>query len=438
MRPARVVVYGFAAAILIGTGVLMLPLSSRTGAWTNPVDALFTATSAICVTGLTTLDTATHWSGFGQAAILVMIQLGGLGIMIFATLLGLILARRFTVRRRITAIAESSTLDRSDVRGAIRRVALTSLVIEAIVFALLLPRFALAYDHDVWLATWHALFHSVSAFNNAGFALYSDNLIGFAADPWICLPLCAAIILGGLGFPVLHELRRQFSWPRRWSMNTRLVLVVSAALLVVGTIYITAGEWSNPATLGAYSPGERVLIGFFHSVQTRTAGFNSVDIGLMAEHTRIGMDVLMFIGGGPGGTAGGIKVTTFAVLAFVLLAELRGERVVNIFRKQLAPEVMRQALTVALIAVAAVVTGTIALMVIADLGLDAALFESVSAFATVGLTTGITPGLGAPAKLVLVLLMFLGRLGPLTLGTAIALRERKELFEYPKERPAVG
>lgn len=438
VRPARVVVWGFVATILLGTGVLMLPASSRTGEWTNVVDALFTATSAVCVTGLTTLDTATHWSGFGQVAILVMIQLGGLGIMIFASLVGILLARRFSVSRRLTVAAESSALPRDDVRGTIARIVVTSLAIEAATFALLFPRFATAYDDTLGEAAWHALFHAVSSFNNAGFALYSDNLMGFAADPFICLPLCAAIILGGLGFPVLLELRRRYRWPGRWTMNIRLVLLGTFVLLVLGTIYITAIEWSNLRTLGGYDPAARLLIGFFHSVQTRTAGFNSVDIGRMNEETLLGMDVLMFIGAGPGGTAGGIKVTTFAVLLFILLSELRGDASVNIFGKRLQPAVMRQALTVVLIAIAAVVLGTTALMFLTGEGLDRSLFEAVSAFGTVGLTTGLTYDLAAPAKLVLVLLMFLGRLGPLTLGTALALRERRILYEFPTERPAIG
>jgi potassium uptake TrkH family protein len=438
VRPARVVVSGFAVAILVGAGVLMLPVSSRSGAVTGFVDALFTATSAVCVTGLTTLDTATHWSPFGQVAILVMVQLGGLGIMIFASLIGILLARRFSISQRMSVAAESSALAADDVGGAIRRIVIVSLSIEAATFALLFPRFLLAYEDTPGQALWNALFHAVSSFNNAGFALYTDNLIGFAADPFICLPICAAIILGGLGFPVLYELRRRYRWPGRWSMNMRLVLIGSVVLLIVGTVYITAIEWSNPLTLGAYDPAARVLIGFFHSVQTRTAGFNSVDIGQMRPETWVGMDALMFIGGGPGGTAGGIKVTTFAVLLFILIAELRGAGVVNVFDKRLSAAVMRQALTVALVAIAAVVLGATTLMFLTGEGLDRSLFEAVSAFATVGLTTGITVDLMPPAKIVLVLLMFLGRLGPLTLGTALALRERQPLYEYPTERPAIG
>jgi potassium uptake TrkH family protein len=438
LHPAQAVVLGFGGAVLAGTALLALPISATDGRSTNFYDALFIATSAVCVTGLTSVDTATHWTPFGLVVIMLLIQLGGLGIMVFATLIGLVLVRRLSVRSRLNAAAESGAVGSDDVRRVLRSILLISLCIEAATFAFLFPRFLLGYGYDVGKAAWHGLFHSVSSFNNAGFALYSDNLIGFAADPFICLPLCAAIILGGLGFPVILQLLREFRRPLRWNMNTRLVLTVSIVLLVGGTVYITVLEWSNPATLGAYDPASRILIGFFHSVQTRTAGFNSVDIGLMRPETWIGMDVLMFIGGGPAGTAGGIKVTTFAVLFFILIAELRGEGAVNIFGKRLSRAVHRQAIAVVLLAIGAVMAAVIALMLITDHPFDRVLFEAVSAFGTVGLSTGITYDLHPAAEVILVLLMFLGRLGPLTLGSALALRQRRVMYEYPKERPAIG
>lgn len=438
IHPAQAVVLGFAAAIAAGTGLLMLPIAKVGPGGATFVEALFTATSAVCVTGLTVVDTPTFWTPFGQVVILLLIQLGGLGIMIFAALIGLVLARKMSVRSRLNTATEAKALGLDDLKGLVRGIVLISLTIEAAVFAVLVPRFALGYGDDVGTALWNGLFHAVSAFNNAGFALYSDNLMSFVDDPFICLPICGAIILGGLGFPVLMQLRREFRRPLHWSMNTKLMLSGTAVLLVLGTLYITVLEWSNPDTFGRLDPWARVLAGFFHSTQTRTAGFNSVDIGAMHDETWLGMDVLMFIGGGPAGTAGGIKVTTFAVLLFIVATELRGEGAVNIFGKRLSRAVHRQAITVVLIAVAAVVAGTGTLMLLGDLALDRALFEAVSAFATVGLSTGITPDLSDPARLVLVVLMFLGRLGPLTLGSAIALRERRILYELPKERPAIG
>jgi potassium uptake TrkH family protein len=438
LHPAQAVVTGFGIAVVAGTVLLMLPISKVGPGGANFIQALFTSTSAVCVTGLTVVDTPTFWTPFGQVVILLLIQLGGLGIMIFASLIGLVLARKLSVRARLNTAAEAKAVGFSDVRGLVRGIVLISLTIEAVTFAVLFLRFLLGYGYSVGEAAWHGTFHAVSAFNNAGFALYSDNLIGFAQDPFICLPLCAAIILGGLGFPVIMQLRKEFRRPLHWSMNTKLVLWGTAVLLIAGTVYITVLEWNNPRTFGGMDPWGRVLAGFFQSVQTRTAGFNSVDIGAMHDETWLGMDVLMFIGGGPAGTAGGIKVTTFAVLFFILMTELRGEGAVNIFGKRLSRAVHRQAITVVLIAVGAVVAGAGLLMLLSGEGLDRALFESVSAFATVGLSTGITADLSASAQLVLVVLMFLGRLGPLTLGSAIALRDRRILYEFPKERPAVG
>ncbi|KRC61684.1 ATPase [Agromyces sp. Root81] len=438
LHPAQVVVVGFAAAVLVGTFLLMLPISKAGPGGAGFIEALFTATSAVCVTGLTVVDTVVYWTPFGQVVILLLIQLGGLGIMIFASLIGLVLARKLSVRSRMNTAAEAKAVGLDDVRGLVRGIVLISLAIEAGTFVLLFLRFLFGYGYDVGQAAWYGAFHAVSAFNNAGFALYSDNLMGFVSDPFICLPIAAAIILGGLGFPVIMQLRKEFTKPLHWSMNTKLVLWGSAVLLIAGTAYITIIEWNNPATLGALDPAARVLTGFFHSVQTRTAGFNALDIGAMRDETWLGMDVLMFIGGGPAGTAGGIKVTTFAVLYFIMLTELRGEGAVNIFGKRLSRAVHRQAITVVLLAVAVVVVATVALMLISGEDLDRMLFEAISAFGTVGLSTGVTSGLPDPAKLVLVLLMFIGRLGPLTLGSAIALRERPLLFEYPKERPAIG
>lgn len=438
LHPAQAVAGGFALAIAGGTALLLLPVARAGVGGATVVEALFTATSAVCVTGLVVVDTPTYWTPFGQVVILLLIQLGGLGIMIFASLIGLLLARRLSVRSRLYAAAEARVLGMDDVRGVIRGILAISLIVEAAVFVLLTLRFLLGYGYSIGEAAWHGLFHAVSSFNNAGFALYGDSLMGFATDPFVCLPIAAAVILGGLGFPVIMQLRKQVRHPLHWTMNTKLVLSATAVLLIAGSVYITALEWNNPETLGRLDPWSRVLAGFFQSVQTRTAGFNSVDIGAMHDETWLGMDVLMFIGGGPAGTAGGIKVTTFAVLFFIMLTELRGEGAVNIFGKRLSRAVHRQAITVVLIAVAAVIAGTGAIMLLTGENLDRALFEIVSAFGTVGLSTGITAALTEPAQIVLVLMMFLGRLGPLTLGSAIALRERRILYEFPKERPAIG
>ena len=437
-HPAQVVVTGFAVAIAVGTGLLMVPYARSGPGGATFVEALFTSTSAVCVTGLTVVDTPTYWTGFGQVVILGLIQVGGFGIMTLASLLGLLVARRMGLRSRLTAAAETRSGGIGDVRRVVIGVAIISFTVETITAAVLTARFALAYDEPFLRAVYLGVFHSVSAFNNAGFALYSDNLIGFATDPWICLPIALAVIIGGIGFPVILELRRELRRPRRWSVHTKITLSVTGVLLVLSTAFVTATEWYNPRTLGALDAPGRLLTGFFQAVILRTAGFNSIDIGAMNDSTWLGMDVFMFIGGGSAGTAGGIKVTTFALLFFVIWSEVRGESATTVFRRRMDTRAQRQALTVALLSVAAVVSATIVLAEITELSTDKVLFESVSAFATVGLSTGITPGLPTAGQLILVGLMFLGRLGPVTLVSALALRESQRRYELPEGRPIVG
>ncbi|WDF34971.1 potassium transporter TrkG [Arthrobacter agilis] len=437
-HPAQVIVLGFAAAILVGTALLLLPTSKAGPGSATVLEALFTATSAVCVTGLIVVDTPVYWTGGGQVVILGLIQVGGFGIMSFASLLGVLLARRMGLRSRISAAAEIKSVGFGDVRKVLLGVLRITLVVESVTALVLAARFSLGYGHGFWQALWLGVFHAVSAFNNAGFALFSDSLIGYATDPWICLPVCAAVIIGGLGFPVLFELRRHFHYPARWHMTTKLVLSGTAVLLLIGTVFITAVEWSNPATLGALRPDERILAGFFQSTMTRTAGFNSVDFAQLNPVTLLAMDVLMFIGGGPAGTAGGLKITTFGVLFFILYTEISGGTAVNVFGKRLPRSVHRQAISIVLLAVGLVITATMILMLITDFGLDRVLFEVVSAFATVGLSTGITAGIPPAGQVVLILVMFAGRLGPVTLASALALRSRPLYYEYPKERPLIG
>ena len=432
------VVGGFGLAVLVGTLLLMLPVARTGTAWTDPVTALFTSTSAVCVTGLVVVDTGTYWSTFGEVVILALIQVGGLGTMTLASLLGLAISRRLGLRARVTAAAETKAVGLGDVRGVVLGVAHTSLVVEAAVAVVLGLRFWAAYDVSPGRAAYLGVFHSVSAFNNAGFALWPDSLVRFATDPWICLPIAASVIVGGIGFPVILELRKRLRTPRAWSMHTKMTLWATGVLLVLGTVVITANEWRNPATLGQLDTPGRLLAGFFQAVMPRTAGFNSVDTGAMYEGSLLVTVVLMFIGGGSAGTAGGIKVTTFVLLFFVIWAEVRGERDVQAFERRIGERVVRQALTVALLSVGLVVAATVVLVEITRMSTHLVLFEVVSAFATVGLSTGITADVGTAGHLVLVLLMFVGRLGPITLVSALALRERQRLYHHPEGRPLIG
>lgn len=438
ISPAQQVVAVFLLVAAIGTTLLLLPITDGTERPITLLEASFTAVSALCVTGLTVVDTGSAWNGLGQVTILVLVQIGGLGVMLVASFIGLSLGRRLSLRGQNLAGAENRTLSSADVRRLSRGIILTSLTIEAIVAVILTARFITGYGMSFGDALWNGVFHAVSAFNNAGFSLFRDNMIGFATDPWINLALCGAIILGGLGYPVLFQLRREFRKPMHWTMNTRLVLFMTALLLAIGFAAFIVFEWTNSQTLGGYGLWDRIQVSFFQSVQARTAGFNSVDFGAVHDETLLTFDILMFIGGGPAGTAGGIKVTTFAVLLFILIAEFRGEGAVNIFGKRLSRSVHREAITIALVASAAVVASTLFLLVNSHLDLDVLLFEAISAFGTVGLSTGITADLPPASQVMLMILMFLGRLGPLTLGTALVLRRRRLLYELPKERPAIG
>jgi trk system potassium uptake protein TrkH len=309
---------------------------------------------------------------------------------------------------------------------------------EVLAAVVLTGRFWLGYDEPLGRAAWLGLFHAVSAFNNAGFALYSDNLVGFVTDGWVSLTVALAVIAGGLGFPVLLELLRAPHRPGRWSLHTKLTLTMTGILLVVGTLAILGFEWSNPATLGRLNLPGKLLAGFFQGVNPRTAGFNSVDYAAMEDTSWLVTDILMFIGAGSAGTSGGIRVTTFAVLALMITAEARGLRTVNAFRRRIPDGAQRQALAVALIGLGAVVVATLVITAQSGFSLSRTLFEAFSAFGTAGLSTGITAQLPLPAQNILILLMFLGRTGPVTLATALALREHEPRYRYPEERPIIG
>lgn len=438
LHPARVVPVAFFATIVVGTVLLALPWSTPGPERTPILTAAFTAVSAVCVTGLATVDTATYWSPFGQGVIMALIQVGGFGIMTLATLLGLLVGGKLRLKSSLIAQAETHTLNIGDVRRVIGRIAITIVAFEVAFTAMLTFRFRAAYD-DTWgQAVWHGAFHSVSAFNNAGFALYSDSLIGFVDDAWIIFPICVAVIAGGIGFPVLFELRRRWRSPHRWTVHTRLTVYGTGILLVVGTAAFLALEWSNAGTLGPLDTWGKLVGGVTGGVVPRTAGFNSVDYGQITPETMAVNYVLMFIGGGSAGTAGGIKVTTFFLLAYVIWSEVRGERDTNIAHRRISSETMRQALTVALLAIAAISTGTMVILLSTNYALDVVLFESISAFATVGLSTGITPDLPPVAEVTLMLLMFVGRVGTITVATALALKTRHRHFHLPEERPIVG
>ena len=438
LHPVRLVVMAYLTAIMIGGTILMLPISRAGESSEVVMPAFFTSVSAICVTGLTTVDTAQHWSPFGQGVVLALIQVGGFGIMALATLLSLLVGSRLGLLSTRVAQTETHTLNPGEVGGVLRRIGVLMIGMELVTAIVLTARFRAAYDDSLGTAAWHGLFHAVSAFNNAGFALYSDNLIGFVGDPWVIVPLCAAVIVGGLGFPVVIELIRHRRRHMIWTIHTRLTIWGTLGLLVIGVGFFAALEWTNPGTLGPLPTGEKITGALAGGVFPRTAGYNSIDYGAATPETLAITNLLMFIGGGSAGTAGGIKITTFLLLAFVIWTEVTGDDHVVVGHRSVGPATQRQALSVALLGVAAVALGTFALLLLTDHGLEPLLFESISAFATVGLSTGLTFELTAPSQLVLMALMFVGRVGTVTVAAALALNQKPRLYHLPEERPIIG
>jgi potassium uptake TrkH family protein len=437
-HPVRLIPLGFIAAILAGAGLLMLPAAQAEPGSTRFVDAVFTSTSAVAVTGLATVDTVTHWTFLGELIILACVQVGGFGIMTTGVLLGLIVSRKLGLRTRLMARAEHSTaLNLGDVRAVILLTVVFSVTVETVIAVILAVRFA-AYGHGAH-SLWLGVFHSVSTFNNAGFALFSDSIMGFATDPWISLPLAFGTILGGLGMPVVFELTRRGKGRRAWSVHTKMTLAGTAILLVGGTAAILLFDWSNPATLGQWAWYDKLTPAFFQSAVARTSGFNSMDVGALSEDSLFATIILMFIGGGSASTAGGIKVTTFFVLLWVIWAEVRGEPDVNAFRHRINPAVIREALSVALVYVACNVL-VVFLLQRFEPGTELMplMFEATSALATVGQSTGITFGLTDPSKWLLSAAMYTGRIGPVLFAASLALRTRRRLYRYPEGRPLVG
>ncbi|MGH3042507.1 MAG: TrkH family potassium uptake protein [Gaiellaceae bacterium] len=437
-HPAQYLVSAFAIGIVVGAGLLLLPFATETGERASFLTAIFTSTSSICVTGLVVVDTPTYWSTFGEVVIMLLVQVGGLGIMTLASLLVFLLAGRLGLRGRLLAQAEVAAPLLADVRRLVFAVIKLSLLFEAVGASVLALRFWTGYEYSLGRSIYLGIFHAITAFNNAGFALWTDNLTPFATDGWICVTIALLIIAGGLGFPVWLELSRLYRRPHSWTLHTKLTLLLTALLLVGGTAAVLAFEWGNTGTLGQFGPGGKLLAGFFQAVSPRTAGFNTVDYGEMELETLFVTDFLMFVGAGSASTGGGIKVTTLALLALMVWAEVRGDPHVTAFSRRLPAHTQRQAFTVATVALSAVVVSTLALMAYSEFTLSQSLFESLSAFGTVGLSTGITADIAPFGQWILVALMYLGRVGPHTLGVALALRERQRLYRFPEERPIIG
>ena len=433
---------GFLAVILLGTVLLALPIAAKNGQSIGLFDSLFTSTSAVCVTGLVVVDTGTTFSLFGQIVLIVLIQVGGLGFMVFATMLMVMLGRKISIRGRMLIRESMNASSLSDLGSLTRLYLLLSLAIELIGTITLCFRFVPLYG---WKhGTWMALFHSVSAFCNAGFDLFGNyaSLTAFSGDPLVLLTVASLIILGGLGFSVILETARNRQGFRNLSLHTRIVLMTTLVLLLAGTVFYWIVERTNAETLAGCSEGEKILNAFFQSVTMRTAGFNSFDLSGFRDGSKLFSSLLMIIGASPASTGGGIKTTTIAALTLLMLSVVRGESEVNVARRRLSDDISRRALAVAVLFLTTLLTGTLIISLIENgrFPLEDILFEASSAMGTVGVSAIGTPNLSSASRAILLPMMFLGRVGPLTLAVAVAKRQGglRTASKYPEERIMIG
>ena len=441
-RPESLLVYGFLALIALGAVLLALPVSARDGRSIGVFDSLFTATSAVCVTGLVAVDTGTAFSLFGQAVLLMLIQVGGLGFMVFATMIMVMLGRRISLKGRMLIRESMNGATLSDLSVLTRLYLLLALAIELIGTSILSLRFVPLYGwkHGLWMA----LFHAVSAFCNAGFDLFGrfSSLTAFSGDPLVLLTVAGLIVCGGLGFSVILETLRCREGFRSLSLHTRIVLMLTAILLAAGTAFFLLAEGANEATLADRGTGERVLNAFFQSVTLRTAGFNSFDLSRLRDGSKLLSTLFMFIGASPASTGGGVKTTTAAALFFLILNVIRGESEVRIARRRLSDDTVRRALAVITLFLSVQVLGALTLSFIEDgrFSLADIWFETASAMGTVGVSAIGTPNLSPAGRAVLLPMMFLGRVGPLTLALALSGRQNRirSASKYPEERIMIG
>lgn len=442
LTPPQILVGGFALIIVLGAFLLTLPLSSADGTGTGLLTALFTATSATCVTGLVVVDTGLHWSLFGKFVILALIQVGGLGFMTMATLIMLIFKRRISLKERLVL---QEALNQNSMEGIvqlIRRVLMVALLIEAAGAMLLAVRFS--FDMAGGQALLFGIFHSVSMFNNAGFDIFGpltgsfSSLTSYAGDPFVNLTVMLLIIIGGIGFVVITDLLEYKKHRRRLSLHTKIVLSATGFLIGAGALVFFIFEYNNPATLGPLSVGDKIWTSFFASVTPRTAGANTLDISGMRQASQFFTIMLMFIGASPGSTGGGIKTTTFTILIGAMIAMLRGKEDIVFFRTRLSKDRIYKAITMTFFALILITGVAMLLSTTEDVLFLRILFEVTSAFGTVGLSMGLTPALSMVGQIAIIIMMFIGRLGPLTLAYALQPKADKELFRYPEGKITIG
>lgn len=437
LSPSRKLILGFLFAILLGTFILMMPFSLREGEKLNFLSSLFTIVSAVCVTGLTVVDVSKVFSPAGDLVIIFFIQLGGLGVMTFSSILFLVMGKRMTFYERELLKEERNADNSGEISGFIKKLLLTVFVIESIGAIILTWEFS--KEMPLNKAVFYGIFHSISAFCNAGFALFSNNLEAYKANPVINLTIGYLITLGGIGFAVITSvimvIRRGID---RFNLTSKVAIIISMILTFGGMILFFVLEYSNPATLGDLNFVQKVLASYFQSVTLRTAGFNTIPLGELRNSTIFMCCILMFIGASPGSTGGGIKTTTFGVILFYVIGIVKKKENVEIFNRRLDWEIMNRALAILVLAITYVIVVIMLMLIAESFSPEEIMFEVISAFGTVGLTLGITPDLTTFSKLLLIITMFIGRLGPMTFALAIGETKKKALSKYPKENILVG
>lgn len=436
LSPVQILAIGFAIVILIGAILLSLPIASKSGVSTPFIDCIFTSTSAVCVTGLTTLNTAEYWTYFGKTVIICLIQIGGLGFMSFATLLALILGKRITLKERLVMQEAMNSFSLQGLVKLAKYVLIFTFSVEGAGALLMSTKFI--PEHGFLKGVYFSVFHSVSAFCNAGFDLTGNSLVPYFNNSVIVLTIAALITIGGLGFSVWAEIYN-YKGLKKLSLHAKLVISATIILIVVGWILMFLFEVNNPATIKGFSIKDKLLSSLFASVTPRTAGFNSISTTDMTPAGKGLTILLMFIGGSPGSTAGGIKTATAGLLLMTVISVIKGREDTEIFKRTLSKEIVYRAFVITTIAFGVVVTGSMILSVTEPgASLEHIIYETTSAFATVGLTLGFTPKLSFIGKIVIALTMYIGRVGPLTLVLALANKKKGSSIKYPEGKILVG
>ncbi len=435
LKPPQMLAAGFAFLILVGTLLLNTSYATKTGEQIGLLNALFTATSATCVTGLTVVNTAETFSDFGHLVIIILIQMGGLGFMTMSSLLAVILRRKITYRDRLT-IKEQLNLDtRTGLVRFVIYVAKITFIIEAVTALALSFRFVPEFGFEKGL--WYSVFHGISAFCNAGFDLFGNSLMNYQDDVLVNVAISLAIIIGGLGFVVYQDIiyKKKF---KRFHLQSKIVLSMTAALLIVGTLVFLVLEWSNPSTIGGESIKNKVIGAFFQSVTARTAGFNTVELSFLRDSSAFFMMVLMFIGASSGSTGGGLKVTTFSVIALTTYSVIKGNEDVHVFGRRLSADTIKKSVAIAMACLIVVVVTIFVLTMLESAQFITLSYEVVSAFATVGVSQGITAALRPISKFIIILTMYVGRLGPLTLIYVFNTKGTPKKYRYAEGHISVG